>query len=158
MKVSVTAILGLVLTNTLTSCTSSDREQAKQQGREDISKARNEIRKDAKELDQKVNAAVQPDQESASDKLSHAKEEIKSDASRAGIKIDQATLLAKVKASLLSNAGLSTLTSVNVQLDGTVVTLSGTVANDNQKRSAGDAASQVSGITRVQNHLTVQQP
>lgn len=159
----LSAALGVVLVIGLSACTSSDQERAKEQGSQDLRKANDEAKKagrelkaDAKELSRRVDAAVQPDTESASHKLSRAEATAKEGASRAGVKLDHAVLLAKVKTKLMSDAGLSTVGNVDVALNGTVVTLSGTVANENQKKAAEQAASQVDGVTKVQDLLTVQ--
>jgi osmotically-inducible protein OsmY len=146
------SVSGLVLVIGLAACTSTDKERA----REDAKRAGSEIKADAKELSRGVQAAVQPDQDSASDKMSHAVAEAKDDASKAGVHLDHAAMLAKVKSRLASDAGLSTITNVDVELAGSVVTLSGTVSNDAQKHAAEAAASQVDGVTSVQNHLSVQ--
>jgi osmotically-inducible protein OsmY len=70
-------------------------------------------------------------------------------------KLDNAALLAKVKAKLASDIGVATLNNVNVDISGSVVTLRGTVASDTQRRAAQRAASQVSGVTNVVNELKV---
>jgi len=159
----LSATFGLALVIGGVACSSSDQEKAKEQAREDIrktgdeaKKAGREIKEGAKELSRRADVAVQPDRESASDRISHAEAKARTAASNAGIKLDQAALLAKVKTKLASDAGLSTLTNVNIAVDGSVVTLSGTVANENQKKAAEMAASQVDGVTQVQNRLTVQ--
>ena len=64
-------------------------------------------------------------------------------------------MLARVKSRLAADAGLSTLTSVSVAVNGSVVTLTGTVANVDQKKAAASAASQVDGVSRVRNDLLV---
>jgi osmotically-inducible protein OsmY len=157
------AILGFALVSGLVACNSSDKEKAKQQAREDVretteeaKKAGRKIKEDAKELRRRVEATVQSDGESASDKMSHAEAKTKDAASHAGVKLDHAALLAKVKTKLASDAGLSTLTNIDVAVDGSVVTLSGTVANENQKKAAEIAASQVDGIIKVKNRLALQ--
>jgi len=159
----LSATLGLVLVAGLIACNSSDRERARENGDQDLRKATaeakkagNEIKAEAKELSHGVAAAVQPDSESASDKMSHAETEAKQDAARASIRLDHAALVAKVKTKLVSDAGLGTLTNVAVDAHGSVVTLSGTVANEDQKRAAEAAASQVDGVTKVRNRLVVQ--
>ena len=159
----LSAILGLVLVIGGIACSSSDQEKAKEQAREDLrkttdeaKKAGHEIKEGAKELNRRVAAAVQPDTESASGKLSHAQAQAKNAAANAGVELDHAALLAKVKTKVASDAGLSTITNVNISVAGSVVTLSGTVANENQKKAAEMAASQVDGVTQVQNRLTVQ--
>jgi osmotically-inducible protein OsmY len=155
--------LAFVLAIGLLACNSSEQEKAKERAREDVrktadeaKKAGREIKEDTKELSRRVDAAVQPDSESASDKISHAETKVKDSASHAGVKLDHAALLVKVKDRIASDAGLSTLTNVDVAVNGSVVTLSGTVANEDQKKAVEMAASQVDGITQVQNRLTVQ--
>jgi hyperosmotically inducible periplasmic protein len=158
-----TAISIFALTIGLVGCSSSDQEQAKKQAREDAheaadeaKRAGHEIKEGAKELNRRAKDAMQPDSQSASDKMSQAEAKAKDAAAHAGVKLDHAALLAKVKTSLASNAGLSTVTSVDVTVDGSVVTLSGTVPTDNQKKAAEMAASQVDGVTQVHNNLTLQ--
>ncbi len=134
----LTAAVVLVL-GVSVACTSSDQRKAQEQAREaghelsdDAKKAGHEIQKDAKELGRKVDSAVQPE------------------------KLDHASLLARVKSKLAADAGLSTLTNVSVAVNGSVVTLSGTVSSAEQKKAAELAAAQVDGVTRVRNHISVQ--
>jgi osmotically-inducible protein OsmY len=63
--------------------------------------------------------------------------------------------MAKVKAKLASDVGLSTVTTVDVRTTGDVVTLRGTVSTLEQKQHAEQAALQVAGVRRVVNELTV---
>lgn len=162
MKI-LSAALGFALVIGLVGCNSSQQEKAREQAREDLrksseeaKKAGNEIKKDAKELSQRVDAVTKRDSVSPSQKLSYTEARAKEAASHAGVKLDQAALLAEVKTKLISDAGLSTLGTVDVTVAGSVVTLSGTVASENQRKAAEMAASQVDGVTRVQNRLTVQ--
>jgi osmotically-inducible protein OsmY len=157
----VSATLMFVLVFGSVACSSSDQEKAKQQAQEDgrklsdqAKKAGREIKKEAKELSRQVDAAVQPNGESA-EKMSHAKAQAKDAATRAGVELDQAALVAKVKTKLASDAGLATLTTVDVTVNGSVVTLSGTVSNENQRKAVEMAASEVDGVTRVQNRIAV---
>jgi osmotically-inducible protein OsmY len=89
-------------------------------------------------------------------KIDHAGEVAKRDAAQAGQKLDHAALLAKVKAKLATDAGLRTVSTVDVDLTGDTVTLRGTVSSPEQKQSAERAAAQVDGIAHVINQLTVQ--
>ena len=146
----LSALLGALL---LTACNSHNQEQA----RADAHKAGAEIKQDAKELRQKVDAAVKPDSRSASDKLSEGVNKMEKAGSEAGVKLDHAALLAKVKAKLASDAGLDTLSKVDVGVDGSVVILSGTVSSEDQKKAAEQAASQVPGVDQVRNSLVVAQ-
>ena len=88
-------------------------------------------------MDRNIKDAVQPDRE------------------HAGEKLDNAALLAKVKAKLASDIGVATLTNVNVDTRGSVVTLRGTIASDTQRQEIQRTVSQVSGVTSVVNELKV---
>ena len=157
------AIFGFSLVLGLAGCSSPDQEKAKAQAREDVRKASEEAKKagrelkeNARELGRKVDAAVQPDSETASDKMAHAEVKAKDAAARAGVKLEHAALLAKVKARLASEGGLSTLTEMDVTVDGSVVTLTGTVASEDQKKAVETAAAEVDGVTKVRNRLRVE--
>jgi len=134
----LSAALGFSLFIGLMACNPSDQEKAREQARKDgqeikteAQKAGDQITKDAKELSRQVDATVKP-------------------------QLDHAAMLSRVKAKLASDAGLNTLAKVNVDVNGTVVTLSGTVSNEYQRKAAEVAASQVDGVTQVQNRLAVQ--
>jgi osmotically-inducible protein OsmY len=88
--------------------------------------------------------------------MSNAETNAKDAASRVGINLDHAALITKIKSKLASEAGLDTLNSVDVSVEGSVVTLSGTVSTESQKQSAELAAAHVDGVTRVRNRLNVQ--
>lgn len=163
MKLISAGILGTALVLGIAGCSSQDQEKAKQEAREDARKtsegarkAGHEAKEEARELSQRVDAVVKPDSQSASDKLSSGADQVKDAASRAGVKLDHAAIVAKVRAKLASDAGLATLTKVDVAVNGSVVTLSGTVATEEQKKAAEVAASHVDGVTQVRNSLTVQ--
>ena len=100
---------------------------------------------------------MKPDSENASDKMSAAGDRVKDASSKAGVKLDQAALLAKVKTKLASDAGLATLTKVEVTTDGSVVMLSGEVSSAEQKKAVEKAAAQVDGVTKVVNNVVVAQ-
>lgn len=162
MRISLVALAAALLVLAIGGCSSADRQKAKEQAREDLRKSREEakragqeISKDAKDFKTRVDAAVKPDKVSASEKLSQAEETAKTSASEAGVKLSHAALLAKVKTKLASDAGVSTVTDINVTLDGSVVTLSGSVSSIDQKNAAERAASEVDGVTKVRNQLTV---
>ncbi len=159
----ISAVVATALLLGTSACTSQDQAKAKEEVREDAKKtseeakqAGREIKEDAKELSQRVGAVVKPDSQSASEKLSNGADRLQAATSRAGVKLDHAALLAKVKAKLASDAGLATLTKVDVQVNGSEVTLSGSVATEAQKQAAELAASQVDGVARVHNSLIVQ--
>ncbi len=159
----LSATLQFALVFGLVACSSSDREKAKEEARRDGQKASEEARKvareikdEAKDLNRQGGAAARPGDGSASDQMARAGDKARDAASRAEVHLDHAALLARVKTKLASDAGLATLKNVDVNLTGTVVTLSGTVANEYQKKAAVIAASQVEGVSRVEDHMAVQ--
>src|SRR5438270_285202 len=123
-----------------TGCDRSTEDKARERQAEAEKKLRKlgaDAKQRARELDHNIKDAVQPDRDHAAEKL------------------DNAALLAKVKAKLAGDLGVATLSDVNVDTSGSVVTLRGTVASDAQRRAAQRAASQVSGVTSVVNDLKV---
>ena len=73
----------------------------------------------------------------------------------AGRNIDDATLTASVKSSLVADK-VSNLTRVDVDTTNGVVSLNGVVESPEQKRRAEELASRVDGVKRVINNLQVQ--
>ena len=76
-------------------------------------------------------------------------------ADRAENKINEASLTTAVKSKLAADVRMSTLTSVNVDTNGAIVTLSGTVPTIEDMRQAELVAKTVDGVTRVVNNLEV---
>jgi osmotically-inducible protein OsmY len=123
-----------------TGCDRSTQDKARQrqaEAEQKIRKLGREAKQQAREMDRNIKDAVQPDRE------------------HAGEKLDNAALLAKVKAKLASDIGVATLTNVNVDTRGSVVTLRGTIASDTQRQEIQRTVSQVSGVTSVVNELKV---
>jgi osmotically-inducible protein OsmY len=165
-----TAILLLSL-----ACTESDQQrarekaaEAKQKARRDAERARQELHKlgqqakqEAKKLDENVNDAMrrgQPDAQGtagAEQKLHNAGQELRSAGQQAAVKLDRGMMIAKVKAKLATDVGLSAASSVEVDASGQVVTLRGTVSSEQEKQEAERAATQVNGVTKVINLLQV---
>ena len=73
----------------------------------------------------------------------------------AGQYIDDATITAKVKASLLSDSVLKS-TNVSVETNQGVVQLSGAVSTKDQETEAVQATNKVSGVKSVKDLLVVQ--
>jgi osmotically-inducible protein OsmY len=156
-------------------CTSSDQErarekaaQAKQKTRYEAQRARQELTKlgqaakrEAKKLHRHVNEALeggQSDSHSAAGaerKLNDAGQELRTAGEHAAVKLDRAAMIAKVKAKLATDVGLSAAARVDVDSSGQVVTLRGTVPSEEQKQQAERAVMQVNGVTRVINLLQV---
>ena len=70
-------------------------------------------------------------------------------------KVDNATMTAAVKSKLAADVRLSTLTSINVDSSGDVVTLTGTVPKTDDKKQAEAVAMTVNGVRQVVNNLEV---
>ena len=67
-----------------------------------------------------------------------------------------AALTTKVKTALASDAGLKTMTNIDVDSKDGVVTLKGKVDSADLKKKAGDVAKKVSGVKSVKNELRVE--
>jgi len=67
-----------------------------------------------------------------------------------------AALTTKVKTALASDAGLGTMTSIDVDSKDGVVTLKGKVDSADLKKKAGEVAKKVSGVKSVKNELKVE--
>lgn len=65
-------------------------------------------------------------------------------------------LTTKVKSALAADVGLKTLTGINVDTTGSVVTLKGSVDTATNKSRAEQVARGVEGVSSVKNELTVQ--
>lgn len=163
---AVSLAVGAVL---LASCSQRDQDQARQRAAEARAKARegaHELAHEAKRAADKVNRSVnqavngtgaRADRDEAKQKVRRGGEDLKVATGGAGAKLDQAALLAKVKAKLANDVGLSTVTGVDVDVNRDVVTLRGSVRSGYQKQAAEDAARQVAGVRTVVNNLEVKQ-
>lgn len=166
----------LIAVMVVAGCSNQDRERqrertarAEQKAHEEGQKIRQEARRlgaearqEAHKLHSEVNRALQGAPESsrtagngASGKLDNAEREIGAAGHQAAAKLDQAALVAKVKAKLAEDVGLSSVMNVDVDVNGQVVTLTGTVSSEDQKRQAGNAVARVDGVSRVINDLQV---
>jgi hyperosmotically inducible periplasmic protein len=75
-------------------------------------------------------------------------------ADKIGGAADDAAITAKVKAAILAEPGLKSL-SINVDTKGATVTLSGNVASDNLRDRAKQIAMSTEGVKNVVDNLTV---
>ncbi len=152
---------------TLTSCSQRDQETAQQRTDEAGKKAQHELhqlgteaKRDAQrmrsELDKGMNGDVKPSMAGAQAKLDGAGKVARSETEKAGKALDQATVIARVKAKLASDVGLSSVGAVRVDYSGGIVTLRGSVVSADQKRLAEQAAAQTDGVQHVRNELTIQ--
>lgn len=130
----------------LSSCSQSDEEKARQRAAE----AREKTREEAHELAHQAKQAAHALNRSVNQAVNGTGAR-----PSAGVKLDHAAVVAKVKAKLANDVGLSTVTGVDVDVSGDVVTLRGSVSSVEQKRGAENAARQVEGVGRVVNDLQV---
>ena len=75
-------------------------------------------------------------------------------AKRAEEAVTSASLTSKIKAKMALD-DLVNASDVDVDTDGSVVTLAGTVASKDQQRRAVRIATETAGVTKVVNHLRV---
>lgn len=126
----------------LAGCSNRDRERADakaEEARREAHKLGEEAKGETKQLSANVDKALQND---------HPGE-------TAERKLDHAATIAKVRASLVGNIGLTAAAAVGVDAAGSVVTLSGTLSTEDEKRQAEKAASQVDGVSQVVDHIEV---
>lgn len=69
--------------------------------------------------------------------------------------IDDTAITTSVKSQLATDIELSTITGIEVNTTNGVVTLSGQVSSDAEKRRAEEIAQNVDGVVRVTNSIAV---
>lgn len=153
-----TAVCALLIAVS-TACTRTDQENARDSARkleretkQDAQKANARIDNALKDRPADANAAMNQ----AGAKLDNAAHIAKEESAQAAQKLSHVALLARVKAKLVSDLGLSTASAVNVSVNGDIVTLTGTVPNEDRKNQAQQSVSQVGGVAKVVNHLELQ--
>jgi osmotically-inducible protein OsmY len=135
--------------------------QARQKAREEAHELAHQAKRAADALNRQISQATNGTGprstagETAGQKLRRGGEDLRAAGSEATVKLDRAAVIAKVKAKLASDVGLSTVTRIEVDDSGQVVTLRGTVDSPEQKIQAERAVRQVDGVTRVVNDLEV---
>jgi hyperosmotically inducible periplasmic protein len=76
-------------------------------------------------------------------------------ADRAGGAMSDGSITTAVKSKMAADVRMSTMTSVDVDTNGSVVTLSGHVPSEADKKQAEIVAKSVDGVARVENNLEV---
>jgi osmotically-inducible protein OsmY len=136
-------------------------DEAAERAREEAHKLAREAKQEARALKRNIKDALngtgtgQSGDSEAGQKLRRGGDDLRAAGGEAEVKLNHAALIARVKAKLANDVGLSTVTSVDVDASGRVVTLRGTVSSPEQKEQAGNAVRQVSGVSRVINDLEV---
>jgi osmotically-inducible protein OsmY len=176
VKLAATALF-LTSLFLLGGCSQSDQQTAQQREAEAKDKARHaterlkqdahklgsEIKQEARSLNDKIGNSLNssaPSSNGSSEaeaKIKRGTEDLRVEAGQAGVKLSRAAVIARVKTKLATDVGLSTVTSVDVDTTGQVVTLHGTVDSTAQKQQAEQAVLQVPGVTRVIDDLSVRQ-
>lgn len=90
----------------------------------------------------------------AAQAVDKASEEAERRLERAAAVFDDATITAKVKTALLAKPQLKAL-AIDVDTAQAVVSLNGTVANDQERKEAESVARQIEGVKEVRNNLHV---
>ena len=100
--------------------------------------------------------------EAVRDKVDTAKDKLPSAEERAGNRREVSksaagtALTTKVKSALAADAGMRTMTNINVDSEDGVVTLKGRVDSADAKKKAEAIAKKVDGVKRVKNELKVE--
>lgn len=130
----------------LGACGRTDDQTAGQKMDSSVSASRQagaEVKQDAKDATASTGAAV-----------SNAAQDTKAMGATAGEKIDDATITAKVNASLATDKDLSAI-KIDVDTQNGVVTLSGPAPSATARARASEIARSVKGVSSVNNQLTV---
>jgi hyperosmotically inducible protein len=93
---------------------------------------------------------------SADDTMSGMKADAKQGTEKAKTAIDDTIITTKVKTALLADSDIKGL-AIDVETSGGVVTLTGAATNQTQIDRAGKLASDVKGVSAVDNKLTIKQ-
>lgn len=128
---------------------------------DDARKLGREMKADASDLSRNVDHAINSTGSTsngaagAEEELRKGEQDLRAAGHQAGVKLDRAATIAKVKSKLVSDVGLSTVAAIDVDAIDGVVTLKGSVTSEDRKNQAAEAVKQVDGVTRVINQLVV---
>lgn len=119
-------------------------------------------RHDDRTVGERVDSAISKTEQSADNAkreadaaMNDAKQDIKQSATEASDKVADAAITASVNADLAKDADLSTL-KINVDTNNGHVTLHGSAPSEDAKQRATKLASNVKGVTSVDNELSIQ--
>ncbi len=135
---TISSAICLALLIAALACDRRDQDKARQE----LSKAQNETRSAARKLEGDIKSASERTRTNG--------------VQGAQAKLDQAAILAKIKAKLASDLGIGTVASIDVDLAGEVVTLHGHVSSSEQRTRAEEAVKEVPNVGSVVNRLTVE--
>ena len=86
--------------------------------------------------------------------LKNTSDEIKSDATKVGVYLDDAAVTAAVNASLMAEPGLNAF-SINVTTNNGVTTIKGFVDSQGNKEKVGAVVAVIDGVKQFNNELVV---
>jgi osmotically-inducible protein OsmY len=116
-------------------------------------------KRETRELDQHAqNAMNGPAADEAAQKLHSAARDARQAGNEAKDEAGRLALITRVKSALINDVGLKTVTKIDVDAAGHVVTLYGTVPTVDDKRRAEATVSSISGVQQVIDKLQVQSP
>ena len=158
------AILSLLISF---GCQPSDREAARERGERFKAKAQaaaKQLERDGKELGAKATekarelgaTSASRDGDSPGDKLKRGAAELNREGKKAGAKLSQVGQSARVKYNLSTALGIAAVSKIEVDSNGSTVTLRGSVPNADERTEAERVALSTSGVSKVVNELRVQ--
>ena len=100
-------------------------------------------------------AKYEDTKENTAEKYDEAKADVREGMNEAGAKMDDATITAKVKSSIITEPGLDAL-DINVNTTDGAVTLLGTVDSSERRARAEGIARNTEGVKSVDNKLDIQ--
>jgi len=163
MAIRINGVVLIIATCVLIGCSHNDRNRAREQGERAKEKAHqlaDELRHDAHRAKESARRALESSGGSGSVQSPEAKiregtQELRAAGGRAAEKLDEAGTIAQTKARLAQAVGMSSITDVQVSLEGSTIILKGSVPTEQDKNEAEKAAAQTSGVSRVVNRLRI---
>ena len=166
MKTTVPAFFAILSLLLSSACQRSDQETARERGERFKAKAEAAARKlerDGKELAAKASEKARELRadsnseggDSPKEKLKRGAAELHREGKEAGTKLSQMGQSAKVKYNLSTVLGIGAVSNIEVDSNGSTVTLRGSVPSADGRAEAERVALSTSGVTKVVNELRV---
>jgi osmotically-inducible protein OsmY len=167
MKITGLALFTVISLLLSSGCQRSDQEAARERAERFKAKAEaaaRRLERDGKELGAKATEKARKvgatpgsnTGDSPEDKVRSGAAELKREGTEAGAKLSQLSQSAKVKYNLSTALGIGTVSKIQVDSHGSIVTLHGSVPDADKKAQAERVAQSTSGITKVVNELRVE--
>lgn len=163
-RLSSSAIFSVGLLLLSSGCSQKDKDQsestattATQDAKDSATSATDSAKSAASNATDDSKGAMSNAADKTKDAMSSATDKTKDAMSDAGQAMKEGGLTTKVKSKLAADVKLGTLTSIDVDSNGSTVTLTGTVPSAADRAAAGKTAISVDGVKHVINHLKVAQ-